>query len=753
MSRPRSRIGTIARRTFLIGSAAIVGGVAFGVWQVKKAVANPLVPGAGETTLNPYLLINADGVTIIAPRAEMGQGIHATLAALVAEELDVDWAQVTVLHGPPAQAYYNAGMIAAGLPSAEYSRSGFQVGLGDQIGALAKVFSLQVTGGSSSTRDAFDRMRHAGASAREALKQAAAARLGVAVTGLQTRSGAVIAADGTALPYADLAAAAALLDPPQVDLRPRSAWRLLGTDLPRKDSLGKSTGTEIFGMDVRLPGLRFATVRINPGRSGMVSFDAAAALAMDGVEHVVDLGHGIAVVASNTWLAFQAAAAVEIVWEPAVYPATTEAMLAAIAASLDAAPNSTLRDDGDVDGDVDVTVDGGTEISATYTVPFLAHATMEPMNATALFTGAALEIWAGNQAPVMVLDRCAAAVGLTSEQVTLHTLPMGGGFGRRGEFDFAVLAARVAMAIPEVPVQVTWSREEDMRHDFYRPAAVARFRGLVRDGAAVMLHGQIAGPSVTRSALTRALGFAPPGADKGHVEGAFDQPYGIPNFRITGHLTDMAVPLGFWRSVGASVNGFMLESFIDELAQAAGADPLAFRLELAAREHAPSAAVIATVRDLSGWTGQTPDGVGRGVAFTYSFGTPVAQVVEVVDRDGLIRISHVWIACDVGTALNVPNIQAQMIGGAIYGLSAAMQGEITFAGGVAEQGNFNDYDALRMHNTPAFAVTVLESGGHLSGAGEPGTPPAAPALANALFDLTGRRATRLPLIKDFDLLL
>ena len=466
-----ARIGTIARRTFLIGSVAIIGGVAFGVYQVKKPIPNPLTLGPGATTLNPFVLINADGVTIIAPRAEMGQGIHSTLAALVAEELDVDWETVTVLHGPPAQAYYNAGLIAGGLPYPEYSKTPFQEGLGDQMGAVAKVFSLQVTGGSSSTRDGFDRMRAAGASAREALKLAASAKLNIPVAQLRTDQGRVIAPDGTTLPYAELAAEAAKISPPQPDLRPKSDWKLLGTNLPRKDLPGKSTGTALFGIDTRLPGMRFATVRMNPARTGMVSFDPSAAIIMDGVEQIIDLGTGIAVVASNTWLAFQAAETVDITWEPSAYPATTAEMMTAITASLDTAPNSTLRDDGDVDAAQD-----GTVVTATYTVPFLAHATMEPMNATALYTGTTLEIWAGNQAPVLVRDKCADAVGLASDQVTIHTMLMGGGFGRRGETDFAVYAARVAHALPGTPVQVTWSREEDMRHDFYRPAAVARSR-------------------------------------------------------------------------------------------------------------------------------------------------------------------------------------------------------------------------------------------------------------------------------------
>ena len=744
-----SRIGKIARRTFLVGSVAIAGGVAFGVYLARKPLENPLRPAAGEATLNPYILINADGVTIIAPRAEMGQGIHSTLAALVAEELDLDWETVTVLHGPPAQAYYNGAIGGAGLPYPDYALSNFQHGLAKQMGVMGKIFSLQMTGGSTSSKDGYVKMRAAGASAREALKQVAAARLGLPVAELRTEMGQVVAPDGTAIPYADLAADAALIDPPEVELRDKSTWKLLGDGAPRRDMLAKATGTAEFGIDVRLPGMKFATVRMNPGRAGMVSFDPAAALAMPGVERVIDLGTGFAVVASNTWLAFQGADAVVVEWAPAAYPATTEAMFAVIAAAFDTEANSTLRDDGDVD----LPVAGGTEVVAEYAVPFLAHSTMEPMNATALYTGSALTVWAGNQAPLILRDKCAEVAGLDPEAVTVHIPLMGGGFGRRTEVDAAVFATQVARQMQDVPVQVTWTREEDMQQGYFRPGAMARFRGVVKDGEAVSLSGQIAAPSVVRNTLARIMGFTPPGPDKGHVEGAFDQPYGIPNYRIAGHLADLAVPLGFWRSVGSSINGFMMESFIDEMAHAAGRDPLEFRLQLATREHAPSAGVIAAVAAMSEWTGQTPEGIGRGVAFTYSFGTPVAQVIEVADSPEGIRINHVWIACDVGTALDRRNIEAQMTGAAIYGLSAAVMGEITFEGGAVAQRNYTDYDALRMHNAPAFSVQILETAAHMGGVGEPGTPPSMPALANALFDLTGRRATRLPLIQDFDLLI
>jgi isoquinoline 1-oxidoreductase beta subunit len=670
------------------------------------------------------------------------------MAALAAEEMDLDWDSVNVMHGPPAQAYYNGALLGLALPYHHYTDSEFMTGLRETVGEVGKLLNLQVTGGSTSTRDAYSKMREAGATARETLKLAAAKRLGVNVVTLKTENGHVFTAGGEKISYIDLAAEAALIDPPSVDLRPKGEWKMLGKSLPRTDMVGKVTGTATYATDVPMDGMKFATVRMNPRRSGMLSYEETEASAMDGVDRVLDLGDGIAVVASNTWLAFQAAEMVKIEWETAAYPETTEALMDAITASLDSEPDSITRDDGDVDAAVE-----GTEITAQYQVPWLAHSTMEPMTTTALYTGDVLTIWAGNQAPIGIQDKCAKTVGLTPDQVTVNTTFMGGAFGRRSESDAAVQAAKIAKEFPGTPIRMTWSREEDMRHDFYRPAAAASFRGVVKDGAAVLLHGKIAGPSVTHQSSMRLAGQIPPGPDRGHVEGAADQPYSIPNFRLSGHLTNIDVPIGFWRSVGNSFNGFFFDTFIDEMAIAAGTDPLQFRLAMAAKEHAASAKVLETVAEMANWTGQTPDGVGRGVGFTYSFGTPVAEIVEVVDEDGDIRINKCWIACDVGTALDPSIIEAQMISGAIYGMSAAAQGEITFTDGMVDQWNFPDYDALRMHNTPSFEVQILESGHGIGGVGEPGTPPSMPALGNALYDLTGTRATELPLIKTFNLLL
>lgn len=740
---------TITRRSFMVLGAAVVGGAAFGAYKVTEVPANPLQPGPSATPLNPWVIINADGITVIAPRAEMGQGISTTLAALVAEELDVDWDQVRVLHGPPAQAYFNAGFVERMSNEPDFLLSQQPKAHNAILAALPKILSMQMTGGSTGAIGGFHQMRLAGAAAREALKAAAARRLGVAPETLKTEGGKVIGSK--TFTYAELAAEAVDLVPKDVELRDPSTWRFIGKSMPRLDMVAKSTGTETFGIDIWLPDMKFAAVRMNPKRGGaMLSFDATAALAVGGVEQVVGLGTGIAVVANTTWTAMQAAALVDIKWGPADYPADTAAMLRQIEAAFATAPDSRLRDDGEVETELAK----GDVINAEYRIPFLAHASMEPLNATAwMKPDGTLEVWCGNQAPIMTRDACAAALRIGSEKVTLHTPVMGGGFGGRTDPVPAVLAARIAAAVPGVPIKVTWSREEDMGQDFYRPAAVARFSGRLDGGKATALWGRIAAPSAARNALSRLIGFAPPGPDRGTVEGGFDQPYGLSNFRYDGHISDLTVPLGFWRSVGNSMNAFFLESFIDEMAHVAKADPLDFRLELMRETHSPSATLLETVRSMSGWDTLKRLGFGRGVAFCYSFGTPVAQVIEVQETGGGIKVTRGWIACDPGLVMDPSIVEAQMTGAMVYGLSAAVQGAITFVDQEVVEQNFYDYDPLRMHNTPVFQVKILQNNGafgHIGGAGEPGTPPAAPALANALFDLTGIRARDLPLNQTFD---
>jgi isoquinoline 1-oxidoreductase beta subunit len=736
------RIAKYTRRGFLVFAAALAGGTAFVAWKASEIPPNPLAPGEGEAALNPWVLIGPGGVTIVTPRAEMGQGVHTTLAALVAEELDLAWEDVRVIHGPPAQAYYNGAMIEGGLPFPTYAMSGARLRIVEGAWALPKMLSLQITGGSSSMADAYERLRHAGAAAREALKAAAGKRLGLAASELRTERGHAIAPDGSRIPYAELAPEAASAElPDDIPLRNPAEWKLLGRALPRLDMAAKATGTAGFGVDTMLPGMKFATVRMSPRLgAGIARLNADAARAMPGVERIVSLGTGVAVIARTTWHAFQAAQALEIEWEPAPYPETTEAIFAAIAEGFGGWRNSRLRSDGDIPDPAP------GDIEAEYRVPFLAHVTMEPMAATALRTETGLEIWAGTQVPVFARDHAAAAIGIAPEAVILHVTYLGGGFGRRLETDFTTLAARVADAMPGVPVKTIWSRAEDMRHDFYRPAAIARFRGRAGAEGIGMLDARIAAPSLIRQWVGRLLMPAEMGPDRTIADGVFDQPYAIANCRVTGYNSDPGVPVGNWRSVGHSHGGFFHESFIDELAHAAGADPLEFRLRHIRPEHAPSSGVLEAVGEMSGWGTNAP-GTAKGVAFVHSFGTPVAEVVEVRDEGGLIRVRRAWIACDVGRALDPGIVEAQMVSGLIFGLSAAIMGEITFRDGEVEQQNFPDYDALRISGAPEISVRILETNPRLGGAGEPATPPAAPALANAIFALTGQRIRELPLSK------
>lgn len=731
---------TIARRSFLIGSAAIVGGVAFGTWAYKRPIANPLKGGAGHA-LTPYVLIDAKGVTLIAPRAEMGQGVQTTLAALLAEEMDLDWDQVQVLHGPASRAYFNAAVLEEGVPFAPTDESWLAETARGAMHIPAKFLGLQITGGSSATPDAFDKMRAAGAVARVALIAAAARRSGVAQADLTTKGGAVVLPDGSRIPYTELAEDAAASDLPDVPpLKSRAEWRLLGRALPRTDMLAKVTGTALFTADIRHPDMLFATARSNPGLgSGVARYDATAALALKGVEAVVPVPNGVAVVANSTWTAFKAMEAVEITWEPAPYATTDADMRAEVAASFTPdRQDSRNRNDGDVEAALPVDA-----WSAEYTVPYLAHATMEPMTAGAWLDQGRLRVWAGNQLPTQVLKEAAKITGLDEAAIDVHTPVMGGGFGRRAEMDFIKQAITIAKAMEGRPVLLTWTREEDMTHDAYRPIATARVRAAVADGKVAALDLQLAAPAVMASQMGR-LGMSIPGPDASIVQGAWEQPYGFANYRVTGYRVPAGVPVGSWRSVGASQNAFFHESAVDELAHLAGVDPLEFRLSQI--DHIPSRKVLEAVAEASNW-GTVPAGHARGLAFCLSFGVPTAEVIEVTQTAGGLRMTGAWAAVDVGIALDPSIIEAQVQGGIIFGLSAAIRGEITFDGGHVQQTNFTDYDGLRMPECPPISVRILENGPKIRGIGEPGTPPAAPALANAIFSLTGQRIRSLPLEK------
>ncbi len=749
-------VAKIARRTFLIGAAAIAGGVAVGYYYYRKPYPNPLEGdlAAGEATFNPYVKIGADNtITIVAPRAEMGQGISTTLAVMVAEELDVDLDHVKVEHGPASYAYYNAAILEEGGPFAFFDESMTAEAVRSGLGVVGKFLALQGTGGSASTRDGFDKMRQAGAAARQMLIAAAAQKLGAAAADLETANGSILhKTSGKSLTYGEVAASAAAMAPPvEVRLKEKADWKLLGKPQKRVDMLAKVTGAPIFGIDVKLPDMLYGTVKMSPRFwSKPLSADLAKAEKMPGVIKIVPLetnyGHGFGVIAENTWAAFNAAEAIAAKWAEPEYPPDSAAIAGVLERAL-GAEGSAMRDDGDV---VKALADALPEkvIEADYAVPYLAHATMEPMNATARLKDGVLDIWCGNQAPTLVRQLCANLVGIEQDKVTVHTTFMGGGFGRRVEVDYALCAALMAKAADGRPVKVTWTREEDMRHDAYRPAAVGKFRArLGDDGLPVAVDMTIASPSMIASTLRRLFpSISPLGPDKSIVDGAFNQPYTIPNYRVTGIAAPVTIPVGSWRSVGSSINGFFHEGFLDEVAVAGKTDPVELRKKLMAAY--PSAVkVVEKVAAMAKWGEALPAGKAKGMAFTLSFGSWVGEIVQVAETPAGIRIEKVWIAADVGTALDPGIIEAQLISGAIYGLSAAMGQEITFADGMVEQSNFHDFDAMRIFQCPVFEVAILENFHKMGGVGEVGTPPAAPALANAIFALTGKRIRTLPLSK------
>ena len=739
-----SRIGRMARRGFLIGSAAIGGGVVFGYYRYRKPLPNPLLDGLaeGEAALTPFVKIGAEGVTLITPRAEMGQGVTSLQAYLLAEELDVDPLKVRLDPGQPSPAYYNSAVLAEGLPFAA-TDTGW---LAEQARAFtdvpARLLGMQITGGSSTVPDMFDRLRHAGAVARETLKEAAAQETGIARDRLGTDDGAVLLPDGKRLPYTALAPRAATLEPvTEVSLRPETAWRYIGKRVQRTDIVAKSTGTERYGIDMALDGMLYASVRANPGLGGAVNgYNASAAEAMRGVQKVVPVTGGVGVIADNTWRAFRAVNAIEIDWAAPAYPASSGEMGEALRAAMTAANrDSRFRDEGDVEN----ALFEGEAIEAEYRVPYLAHAPLEPMNATVLVTDTRADIWTGTQIPRFVQKHAARLTGLGEEQVHVHVLPMGGSFGRRLEDVHVMQAVELAMAVKGQPVKMTWTREEDMTHDFPRPAQIARARGTVRNGKVEALDLSVVSQSVTASWMGRMM-VAPPGPDITIVAGAWDQPFAIPHYRVTGYRAPEMVPVSSWRSVGASGNGFFHDCFLDELIHAAGADPLEERLRLCSDPL--SRKVLEAVGEMSGWSGpRISETRARGLAFCLSFGVPMAEVVEVSRTPGGIRVDKVYAACELGRIVDPDTFEAQVSGGIIFGLGHAMNCELTYAGHAPEQVNFDSYQGMRLSQAPEIEVRGLENGARIRGIGEPGVPPAAPALANAIFALTGQRIRELPL--------
>ncbi|WP_095590160.1 xanthine dehydrogenase family protein molybdopterin-binding subunit [Actibacterium ureilyticum] len=743
-----SRAGTIARRSFLIGSAALLGGVAFGVYAAKRPFANPNLTGVsdGAVSFNPWVIVTPEKVVLIAPHGDKGQGIFSAQAALIAEELDIDPARAEVSFGVPDRAYYNRVIADAAVPIKSIDTGATAELLRDVMGGVAKLLlPMQITGGSTAIPDSYDKLRRAGAVARETLKRAAANRTGVAVGDLRSENGAVILPDGSTIPYTDLASDAARIEPvTDVTLRDPSEWRLLGKPMQRLDIVAKSTGTQAYGLDHALDGMLHATVRTNPRQGGeLLGFDASAAKAMRGVHKVLEIPGGIAVVADNTWRAFQAAEAVNCDWGLAPYPAEQVDHWAEIEQSFtDDRLNAKPRDDGDVD------TAEGAELRAEYRAPYVAHAPLEPLNATILVTDTRADIWTGHQIPGFAAQFVADITGIDRENVHLHNQFMGGSFGHRLEFDVIRQAAEIGRQMRGTPIKLTYRREEDVAHDYPRHITMGRGRGKTANGRVVALDLQLAAPSVIASQMGR-MGLSVPGPDAQLHEGAWDNPYGnLAHQRVRSYRVPELAPVSSWRSVGAAPNGFIFDTLLDELIHQAGADPLEERLRL--MDHDVSRKVLEAVGEMSSWGSPLPAGSGRGVAFVISFGVPVAEVVEVTQTESGIRLDKAWIAADVGRVIDPVNLQNLAQGGMIFGLGHAMNCEITYADGMAEQSNYDSHAGMRLYQCPTIEFRALENGPKIRGFGEPPVPPAAPALGNAIFAATGQRIRELPFNRHID---
>jgi len=712
------------RRDFLRKAAVSAVGlvIAFRVPGARRGplAAQPEAQGAAALPPpNAFLRIGADDtVTVLLAHSEMGQGIWTSLPMLIAEELDADWSRIRVEHAPAAPVYAHTS------------------------------FGIQATGGSSTTWSEFERYRQVGAAARALLVQAAAEHLGVAPTACRTEGGAVIAGDRR-VRYGEVAVAAAALPlPATVTLKDPKDWKFIGRPTRRLDAPEKADGRARFGLDVRFEGLLTAVVARSPDFGGRVkSYDAAAALALPGVRKVVAVPSGIAVVADHFYAAQQGRDALKIDWEAGPGPSLdTTAMREEFGRLADTPGRSAASA-----GDVPRAMAGATRtIAGDYVVPYLAHAPMEPLSCTVRIGPDTCEIWTGTQ--FQTLDQAAAAriTGLKPEQVQLHTTFLGGGFGRRATptSDWVSEAVHVAKAAG-APVKTVWTREDDVRGGYYRPMYLHRVRVAIGDdGLPAAWDHSIVGQSVLSGSAFEAS-FAATGVDPSSVEGTADSPYleAVPHRRVQLHDYRCAIPVLWWRSVGHSHTAFVMETVIDELAVAAGVDPLAYRRRLLARSPR-HLGVLELAARRAGWGSPLPPGRARGIAVHESFGSFVAQVAEVSIESGRIRVHRVTCAVDCGIAVNPATIEAQMESGIVYGLGAALHGEITLKGGRVQQSNFHDYPVLRLPEMPVVDVHIVASTERPGGVGEPGTPPIAPAVGNALAALTGRRLRELPFRLD-----
>ena len=707
-----------SRREFLKSSTALSGALVIGFWlpelSGRRAFAQqPPKPPAAPP--NAFLRIGKDGsVTVLVKHLEFGQGVTTSLPMLVAEELECDWAKVR-------------GELAPAGP--EYAHT---------------MFGMQMTGGSSSVVNSYDQLRAVGAQARTMLVQAAATQWKVKPAECRVEKGVVIGPGNRKLTYGQLAEAAMKLPVPQdVQLKPASQYKLLGKPTRRTDSAAKVDGSATFGLDVKRKNLHTALVAHAPAFGAQLGkMGAEKVKAVPGVTHVVQLSNGVAVVGTSYWAAKKGRDALELEWDIPKDNAviTSEALFARFREAAKT-PGKPARKAANAEA---IKASAKT-VSAEYEVPFLAHAAMEPLNCTVELRADGAELWVGSQ--FQTVDQAAAAkvLGLKPEQVRLNTMLAGGGFGRRANpaSDYIIEACEVAKEV-KVPVKVVWSREDDIRGGYYRPMYVHKVdAGLDAGGRITGWKHVIVGPSIIAGTAFEPF-MVKDGIDPTSTEGVADTPYDIANMDVQLHTVNAGVPVLWWRSVGHSHTAFVMETMIDDLAKQAGKDPLAFRRELLGK-HPRVLRTLELAAEKAGWGKPTPAGRARGIAVHESFGTVCAQVAEVSLKGNDVVVHRVVSAIDCGFAVNPMSVEAQVQSAIAFGLSAALYGEITLKDGAVLQSNFHDYRVLRLNEMPQVEVHLVPGGDKPTGVGEPGVPPVAPAVANALFALTGKRARKLPL--------